>query len=200
MQIKVTLKLVKTQTIKTNKLTNRSESAGVDVVVFLCFASVSGLFSSLQLLLFVVLARLPSDSHVWRGQSDCKLNFYAVETAAFGLIPLQSMKLQMEAGNKRNKQKLLVWNLKPCFSEKKKTNVFLHGDVTFELESVTLYLSWLFQMFMELNCEKKKDVFLWRLFCCVFNFWYGGYKLFSKLNKIYFFLNFPFLSAFCAVL
>lgn len=55
-QIKVTLKLIKTQT-------NRSESAGADFVVFLCFAGVSGLFSSLQLLVFVLLARLPSDSH-----------------------------------------------------------------------------------------------------------------------------------------
>lgn len=89
---------------------------------FLCFAGVSGLFSSLQLLVFVLLARLPSDSHAWRGQPDCKL--YVVETAAFALIPLQSMKLQVEAGNKRNTQKLLVWNLKPRFSE---TCVFTRG-------------------------------------------------------------------------
>lgn len=124
-QIKVTLKLIKTQTNNKKKQTNRSESAGADFVVFLCFAGVSGLFSSLQLLVFVLLARLPSDSHAWRGQPDCKLCVvYVVETAAFALIPLQSTKLQVEAGNKRNKQKLLVWNLKPCFSE---TCVFTRG-------------------------------------------------------------------------
>lgn len=73
----------------------------------------------------------------------------------------------------------------------------------------TLHLSSSRSRFTSAGCSRclwslivKKglnDLFLWRLFCWVFNFWSGGYKLFSKLNMIYFFPNFPFLSAFCAV-
>lgn len=77
-----------------------------------------------------------------------------------GVRPDSTAEYETSGGDGKQKKQAEAFSLESetTFFWKKQTNkpnVFLHGDVKFELESVTLYLCWLFQMFMELNCEKK---------------------------------------------